>query len=178
MRHNIDTTFLKENEVVMMVLHRHWIVIVFKIFYLCILLFSSLILIAIRWPIIALVWESLFWALMTLYWIIFLMFVFLSWVNDELDLFVITNKRVIGIEQMGALTRKVSECSLDKVQEVNSSVSGILPTLFWYGQVNIFTASETSRMTVSYAPDPVENSRKINTIIHEVKWNTPQKQAV
>ena len=67
---------------------------------------------------------------MTLYWIIFLMFVFLSWVNDELDLFVITNKRVIGIEQMGALTRKVSECSLDKVQEVNSSVSGILPTLF------------------------------------------------
>ena len=178
MRHEIDTTFLKENEVIMMILHRHWIVIVFKVIYLLMLLVSTIFILTIQGPIISVLGGGLFWALLTMYWVSFLLFIFLSWVNDELDLFVITNERVIGIEQIGALTRQVTECSLDKVQEVNSSVSGILPTLFGYGKVDIHTASETSNMNVTYAPNPVENARKINTIIQGVRSAKNTQNAV
>lgn len=93
----------------------------------------------------------------------------LSWIHDELDLFIITDKRIISIEQVGPLTRTVSECTLDRVQEVNAEVSGILQTLLHYGRVHIHTASEHSDMLVKYAPHPVENANKIDTIINDYR---------
>jgi len=110
---------------------------------------------------------AIFWAFISIYWIFFLTFIFLSWVNDELDLFIITNERIIWIEQISALSRKVTECSIDRVQEVNAETSGILQTLLWYGHVHIHTASEHSDMIVLYAPHPIENARKINSHIQE-----------
>lgn len=65
-----------------------------------------------------------------MYWIIFLTFILIDWINDELDIFIITDSRVIGIEQISALSRNVTECSLDRVQEVNAHTSGILQTIF------------------------------------------------
>ena len=70
---------------------------------------------------------------------------------------------------MSALTRNVSECSLGRIQEVNAHVSGIWQTLFNFGDVHIHTASEHSNMIVRYAPDPVENARRINNIISEYR---------
>lgn len=169
MPRKIDTSFLKEHETILMILHRHWIILVFKSLYLLILIVSTLVLIAIQEPIITLIGSGLFWALLSLYWIAFIACIFLSWVNDELDLLLITNERVIGVEQITPLSRTVSECSLDRVQEVNSLVAGVFPSIFWYGEVHVYTASEMSNMIVKYAPNPVENVRKINTIIQELK---------
>ncbi|MBC7503497.1 PH domain-containing protein [Candidatus Gracilibacteria bacterium] len=99
----------------------------------------------------------------------FLTFILLSWINDELDLFIITDQRIIGIEQVSSLSRRVSECGLDRVQEVNAEVTGIFQTVLHYGHVHIHTASENSDMIVSYAPNPVENGNRINTIISEYR---------
>jgi hypothetical protein len=38
----------------------------------------------------------------------------------ELDLFIITNKRIISLEQISFLDRHFSECFFEKVQEVNA----------------------------------------------------------
>jgi uncharacterized membrane protein YdbT with pleckstrin-like domain len=89
--------------------------------------------------------------------------------NDELDIIIITNSRVIGIEQLSTLSRTVTECSLDRVQEVNAHTAGILQTIFGFGDVHIRTASETSNMIIKYSPDPIENSRRINNIIQEYR---------
>lgn len=158
-----------------MILHRHWIILVFKSLHLILLWVSTIILILMREVISGLIGEGLFWWLISLYWIAFITFIFLSWVNDELDLLIITNERVVGIEQISPLSRTVSECTLDRVQEVNALVSGIFPAIFGYGEVHIHTASEMSNMIVKYAPTPVENVRKINTIIQELRAqkNTP-----
>lgn len=169
MSNKINTSFLKQNEIIMMILHRHWIVLVFKAIYILFLLISSAIILAFRVPLTELIGWSLFWGAVTLYWIIFLTFIFISWINDELDLFVITNERIIGIEQITALSRKVSETGLDRIQEVDAKVAWVFPTIFWYGEVHIYTASESSNMVVLFAPDPIENTRKINTIIQEFR---------
>lgn len=107
--------------------------------------------------------------MLCLYWMFFLTFILVSWINDELDLFLITDQRIIGIEQVSALTRRVSECGLNRVQEVNAEVAGILQTVLHYGHVHIHTASENSDMIVSFAPHPVENGNRINTIINEYR---------
>lgn len=99
----------------------------------------------------------------------FLTFILIDWINDELDIIIITDSRVISIEQLSALSRNVTECSLDRVQEVNAHTSGIFQTIFKFGDVHIRTASETSNMIVKYAPDPIENSRRINNIIQEYR---------
>lgn len=170
MPHQIETHLLKDNETIIMILRRHWIILVFKAFYICILIISSIVIMAFQDAITSLIDVRLFWATLCLYWISFILFIFLSWVNHELDLFVVTNERVIGVDQTGALSRNVTECSLDRVQEVRSTVSGIFPTIFWYGEVHLTTASETSNMTIEYAPHPVDSVRKINTIIQEFRW--------
>jgi len=41
----------------------------------------------------------------------------------ELDLYIITNKRIIGLEEVAFLDRHISECALEKVQEVNAKTS-------------------------------------------------------
>ncbi len=165
----VNTSFLKQNEIIMMILHRHWIVLVFKVIYILFMVVSSIVILLFRTPLIELIGWSLFWGWISIYWIVFLTFIFISWINDELDLFVITNERIIGIEQLTALSRKVSETWLDRIQEVDAKVSGVFPTIFWYGEVHIYTASENSNMVVEFAPDPIENTRKINTIIQEFR---------
>jgi uncharacterized membrane protein YdbT with pleckstrin-like domain len=112
---------------------------------------------------------SVFWWGISIYWIMFLTFILLDWINDELDIIIITDSRVIGIEQISALSRSVTECSLDRVQEVKAHTAGIFETIFKFGDVHIHTASETSNMIVNFAPDPIENSRRINNIIQEYR---------
>ncbi len=169
--------FLKDSEKIWIVLHRHWIVFVFKIFYILFLIVSSWIILLMKDGIIQIFGGALFWWCMSLYWILFLTFIFLSWINDELDLFIITSERVIGIDQVSALSRKVTECGIDRVQEVNAETSGILQTIFWYWHVHIHTASEHSDMIVYYAPNPIENARKINSFIHQYRVR-PQNEVL
>lgn len=169
MLHKDAVTFLKDSEQIKMVVHRHWIIFIFKIIYFLFLIASSALIFVISDKITPIVGTSLFWGFVSLYWIFFITFIFLSWINDELDLFIITNERIIGIEQIGALSRKVSECNLDRVQEVNAEVSGIMQTLFGYGHIHIHTASEHSDMIVLFAPHPIESGRRINGIISEFR---------
>lgn len=71
----------------------------------------------------------------------------------------------------------MTECSLDRVQEVNAHTAGIIQTLFGYGDVLIHTASDTSNIVVKYAPDPIENARRINNIIQEHRMHHMVKRA-
>lgn len=160
---------MRPGEQLLMMVHRHWIVFAFKIGYLLILIITTLIILSMKWWLITLFGSAIFWGGLSIYWMFFLTFILLSWINDELDLFLITDQRIIGIEQISALSRRVTECGLNRVQEVNAEVTWILQTVFHYGHVHIHTASEHSDMIVSYAPDPVENGNRINTIINEYR---------
>lgn len=163
-------SLLKKNEEIIMTIHRHWIILVLHFFYFILLFLSSWVFLAYKSAIIDILkFDGLYWGGLCIYWIVFLTFILLDWINDELDIIIITNSRVIGIEQISALSRTVTECSLDRVQEVNAHTAGILQTIFGFGDVHIRTASETSNMIVRYSPDPIENSRRINNIIQEYR---------
>ncbi|GAB0175279.1 MAG: hypothetical protein HHAS10_11580 [Candidatus Altimarinota bacterium] len=174
-------SLLKDNEQVVMTLHRHWIILVYHFLYFLTFVLTTWILLTYKFAIIDIIrYEAIYWAGITVYWIAFLTFILLDWINDELDLFIITDSRVIGIEQISALSRRVTECSLDRVQEVNAHTAGILQTIFGYGDVHIHTASETSNMIVNYAPDPIENARRINNVIQAYRnahVTTPQNNS-
>ncbi len=59
-----------------------------------------------------------------------------------LDVWVLTDQRVIAIEQRGLFARTVSEFDLSRIQDVTIEVHGIIPTIFNYGNLVARTASE------------------------------------
>lgn len=169
-------SLLKDNEKLIFTLHRHWIILVFHFLYFIALFATSVVILRYQESIIALFGSGFFWWGISLYWIIFLTFMLLNWINDELDLFIITDSRIISIDQISALSRSVSECSLDRVQEVNAHTAGILQTIFGFWDVHIRTASETSNMVIQFAPNPIENARHINNIIQEYRKSHEVRQ--
>ncbi len=55
-----------------------------------------------------------------------LQYVFIEWVNNELDILLLTNRRIISYDQVKFLDRKMSQTTIDNVQEVNASTAGLL----------------------------------------------------
>ena len=96
-------------------------------------------------------------------------YIFIQWLNNELDILIITNKRIIEYEQLNFLNRKVSQASIDQVQEVKASTSGILGNILRYGDMTIKTAGSASDFQLTTIPQSLETSRIIHGFIDEYR---------
>lgn len=148
----------RENETVLRVVHRHWFDIATHFFVIVLfvaLLFGSLSLTPILYP------ESLGTemfrfvtftqnSLILLVWL----YTFLIWIDYFFDVWIITNERVINIEQKGLFVRSVSELKFSRIQDVTSEVSGMIPTILNFGDVRVQTASEEEHFLFRRVPDP------------------------
>lgn len=92
------------------------------------------------------------------------MFLYISWINYELDIFVFTNNRIICIEQKSFLNRSIAETTLDKIQEVNIETKGLLANIFDFGTLTIITAGSSPSFDMTYSPKPMVNARYINNL--------------
>lgn len=79
---------------------------------------------------------------------------FASWSDHWLDAWIITNERVIDIEQHGFFKREVSSFPLSKIQDVTYTISGIVPTWLHFGDVRIQTASISDDLIMKQVPFP------------------------
>lgn len=111
---------LRPGEKIEIVMRRHWFTLVHTVVYIFLLIISALYLFAFRDSFETIGISSGAIGLLLIFYIsIFSLFIFVDWLSNELDFFIFTNKRLIGIEQISFLNRVLSECSLDRVQEVN-----------------------------------------------------------
>ena len=122
--HSLNLNGLKDtfrpHEELRLILKRHWIVYLYLGFYALFLLVSSVLLLAYHSAIFLFIPGSVFYPFIILYWCTYLLFLYIIWANNELDLFIITDQRIRGIEQISFLNRTISECSLEDVKEVNA----------------------------------------------------------
>jgi len=70
---------------------------------------------------------------------------FVDWTKFYLDVWYITEKRIIAIDQRRIFDREVSNLHFDKIQDITLDVHGFIPTLLGFGNVQVQTASEDSR---------------------------------
>ncbi|MDD2566023.1 MAG: PH domain-containing protein [Candidatus Gracilibacteria bacterium] len=158
---------LQPGEEVKIVLQRHWFALIGTFGYLFFLALSVLIMIyfgssiPLIGPIINIV--------LVVYISVFLLFIYINWMRYELDLYIVTTKRIIGLEEVSFLNRHLSECALERVQEVNAKTTGFFSNMLNFGEVTIHTASETSDFNMVYMPDAFENARSISNLIAEYK---------
>ena len=84
-----------------------------------------------------------------------------EWLVWYLDLYILSSKRIIDIEQKTLFLRQVSETSLDKIQDVTFEINGFLATLFNYGNVRIETAGKETIITLEQIKNPESIQKKI-----------------
>jgi len=73
-----------------------------------------------------------------------------------LDCYIITNKRIIDIDQKNIFRRIVAEVGIENIQEVVYLTNGPLETILGYGTVNVKTSSNGSMIGMEQIPNPVE----------------------
>lgn len=86
---------------------------------------------------------------------------FINWTNFYLDVWYITDRRIIDIEQKTIFHREVSNLRFDKIQDITVEVRGIIATFFRFGDLRVQTAAENSRDFVMKNASRPEEMRKI-----------------
>lgn len=105
----------------------------------------------------------------SLYYLYIWLFAFFTFVDYYLDVWIVTNSRIIDIEQKGLFNRVVSEQKLYRVQDVTSEIKGFFSTFLNFGNVYVQTAGEQSRFIFKQVPRPSVVAKKITQIAEESK---------
>lgn len=77
-----------------------------------------------------------------------------------LNVWVLTNQRIVDIKQHGYFNREVSSLFLSRVQDVTTDVTGVLPSLFDIGTITVQSAGTVDEFRMRGIPRP-EQMRNI-----------------
>lgn len=141
-----------------MTVHRHWIFIALRFAGLVVMLFAPWLFVAVlqRLGIISLGTVSLpsyivLWAVWGLVlWALFWQF----WTTYYMDIWVVTNRRIIDIDYRRLFDRDIAILRLDRVQDVTTKVTGIIGTLLHFGSVSLQSAGSDKEFVIDQIANP------------------------
>jgi len=174
---NIQAVRLKEGEKVIRVIRRHWFHIalravadlfLFLLIALAITLFDAYLIETQGGEVLQRGFA------LGLYMLAFIglflwMHFFALWSDHWLDAWIITNKRIIDIEQHGFFRRQVSSFPLDRIQDVTYGINGIIAMWLKFGNIRIQTASISDDLIMKQVPFPETVKETIVQVIDETK---------
>lgn len=155
---------LEEGEKVLKEVRRHWFIITSELFAVFLMFLFPLFILFI----LALFPSTLsemeislphFTAIITFVvsaWsIITLLSGFMIWTHYYLDLWIITDRRIIAIDQIHFFNRNISVFRLERMQDIEVTIKGLLPTFLDFGTINAQTAGNfESNFKQTGMPDP------------------------
>jgi uncharacterized membrane protein len=153
---------LEKDEQVVMQVHRHWFVLITH----AVLLIAVLSLPFIAYKLLVMyggiavgsISSSAGWTLGAL-WVLFgwtLYFKF--WTLYWLDIWVVTNKRLIDIDYKRLFDRDIAIMNLNNIQDVTVRVTGVFAHLLGFGAVAVQTAGESREFVI----DQIANPKKLH----------------
>lgn len=162
----------KDYEKLVFLLRRHWIILAGHcLMFLLELVLPITVVVALS-PVLsgflvhAIIGPALLLLASTYLLAITLLF-FHNFVDYYLDVWIVTNERLINVEQRGFFSRTIAELRYYRVQDVASEVHGMLPTLFHYGNVTVQTAGTQPRFTMKQVPNAHDVARRIHILLEE-----------
>lgn len=103
---------------------------------------------------------SIYSAIILIAWIVF----FIIWTNYYLDVLLVTDERIIDVEQKGFFRREVSTVRLDRIEDITVNVNGVLATFLDYGTIRIQSAAEAREFIIRDVPEP----NKVKSVIYNL----------
>jgi hypothetical protein len=163
----------KPQEEILLVLHRHWFDILSRFFllfvFLILLLGSSVYLPMIFSDIEDGQGRLLFALLESLFFMLFWLVAALIWVDYYFDVWIVTNERIVNIEQKGLFSRVVSELELENIQDITTDVKGVIATFLNYGNLYVQTAAEMERFVFRNIPDPYAVKDRVMNLQNKIE---------
>lgn len=168
----------QNDEVIELVVREHWFFLVVRLLVV-VLLFILLVAAQAYGPSIV---PSLFTGtaakVVSLFGQIYLMIlvfgVFLIWVFYYLNMQIITNLRIVDVDQHSLFSRSISELHIDKIEDVTSDSHGPFAVIFGYGNVYVQTAGTVDRFEFDRVPVP----ERIVKIILDLYEKRPEARAL
>jgi len=155
---------LQSGEHILVAVRKHWLIYVgsaipFAIFaYLPVLLLNFL---ATSSFTASAPWASMLtldnpWVAFVLgaWWLFVWMGAFSAFMHYFLDIWIITNKRIIDVEQHDFFQREVTSLFLDRVEDVTMDVTGFFHTLFGFGNLMVQSAGAADRTELPGISNP------------------------
>lgn len=143
------------NEEIIKIVRRHW----FNILQQYIIVFAMIFLLFFSLQVLPTYLSfsennAEFWFFETFFAIIIWLYIFIIWIDFYFDVWVITDNRIVNIEQKALFMRHTSELKFSKIQDVSIEVDGFVPTILNFGDVHIQTAGTKGRFLFHKVPDP------------------------
>jgi len=168
-----------DDEVVLLYLHRHWYTVVGHFVYAFLGALLPFVLIALFGAIIVNYHLSklvvfLFAAYYMVLWYI-LAYMITMYV---MDIWIVTNMRIIDSTQQGFFNRTVSEISLGNIQDISTMISGLIPTTMNYGDVEVQSAGAVDHFKFRQVPNPLRVKEVISKALADYKHSHFKDEAL
>lgn len=155
----------RAGEQIQLLVRKHWVIdakIGMVLFFLGLVPFIAAIVVAV------LLWDQVmtdgflmgalaFWV----YLLFVMLYTYVRWVNEELDVIIVTNERVISHDQIDLFHRQICETNVGQIQDVKGVEKGLLANLLHYGMLEIQTAAKDIVFTIRHVNKPYESARII-----------------
>lgn len=97
------------------------------------------------------------------------MMLFLIWTDYYLDMWTLTDRRIITIDQRGLFRRAVASFRYERLQDINVEINGFIATLLDFGELHAQTAGHDTDFKIAGIPHP----REVKALILRSADNLP-----
>lgn len=111
--------------------------------------------------------NGIFSVVSNLYYLGLLVSLFIVFVLYYLNLHIVSEERIVDIDQVGLLFHEVSELNIETIEDVTSQTKGVIGNLLNYGTVFIQTAGATERFEFDNVSDPASVASIILNLYEE-----------
>lgn len=98
------------------------------------------------------------------WYLIVLAFVFEEFLSWFFSVFIITDERIIDVDFLNLIYRKISDANIDQIQDVTVQVGGPVRALFDFGSIKIQTAGEVPEIEFEDVPHPDKVARLLREL--------------
>ena len=165
---------IQDDENIILVVRKHWFNHVLDTLSALLIGILPFIVFAFISPFIGL--GEGFAGLIAAIWLLVLwMTVFTIWTNYYLDIWIVTNKRIINIDQIHLFKRDISTLRVERVQDIKVETHGFFATMLNFGNLQVQTAGpEAGFYFIQGIPNP---SKVRNAVLERVDMVTEHKSS-
>lgn len=172
---------LEENEQILKVVRKHWFIIFSELFFILLMALFPFIIFAViaNFPALQEILKldtiptvQLAMFIVSGWLVMCLITAYMIWTNYYLDLWIITDRRIVVVEQLSFFNRNISMFRIERLQDIEVRTVGLLQTFLNYGTLAAQTAGHFESNFSSYGlPDP----RSLQAIIQKAMDERLQK---
>ncbi|MFW5853035.1 MAG: PH domain-containing protein [Patescibacteria group bacterium] len=149
---------------------KHWFIILLEgitLSFVALIPFLGLVLVVLLTPISIDAKTFYLFSIIYLFFILLLWIIFFwGWTSYYLDVWIITNRRIIHTDQISFFNREISNFRLERIQDVTVEIPGFFATMLRFGHIHVQTAGQGKDFILNYATDP-DKIKKIILRVHD-----------